>query len=73
MKIALTCNLKEKDSTKPADYFSEFDSRETVDAIIGALKQKGHSVDLVEAKQSDIFSYFRKNRVDMVFNIAEGT
>jgi D-alanine-D-alanine ligase len=73
MKIALTCNLKEKDSTKPADYFSEFDSRETVDAIIGALKQKGHSVDLVEARHPDIFSYFKKNRVDMVFNIAEGT
>jgi len=73
MKIALTCNLKEKDSTKPADYFSEFDSRETVDAIIGALKQKGHSVDLVEVSGLDIFSYFKKNRVDMVFNIAEGT
>jgi D-alanine-D-alanine ligase len=73
MKIALTCNLKEKDSTKPADYFSEFDSRETVDAIIGALKLKGHTVDLVEANHPDIFSYFKKNRVDMVFNIAEGT
>ncbi len=72
MKIALTCNLKEKDETKPADYFSEFDSPETVDAIISALKIKGHSVDLVDAAQPNLFSYFRKNRVDMVFNIAEG-
>ncbi len=72
MKIALTYNLKEKDETKPPDYFSEFDSRETVDAIISALKTKGHSVDLVDAVQPNLFSYFRKNRVDMVFNIAEG-
>ena len=72
MKIALTCNLKEKDSTKPADFFSEFDSHETVDAIMGALKNKGHVVDLVEAGNSNLLSYFRKNRVDFVFNIAEG-
>lgn len=72
MKIALTCNLKEKDETKPPDYFSEFDSRETVEAIISALKTKGHNVDLVDASQAQLFSYFRKNRVDMVFNIAEG-
>jgi len=72
VKIALTCNLKEKDETKPLDYFSEFDSHETVDAIISALKRKGHNVDLVDAGQPNLFSYFRKNRVDMVFNIAEG-
>jgi D-alanine-D-alanine ligase len=72
VKIALTCNLKEKDETKPPDYFSEFDSRETVEAIISALKTKGHNVDLVDASQAQLFSYFRKNRVDMVFNIAEG-
>jgi D-alanine-D-alanine ligase len=73
MKIALTCNLKEKDTTKPADYFSEFDSHETIDAIVGALQGKGHSVDLVEARRSDIITYFKSNRVDIVFNIAEGT
>ncbi|MDD5155007.1 MAG: ATP-grasp domain-containing protein [Candidatus Omnitrophica bacterium] len=72
MKIALTCNLKEKDESKPPDYFSEFDSTETVEAIISALKTRGHSVDLVDAAQPNLLSYFRKNRVDMVFNIAEG-
>jgi D-alanine-D-alanine ligase len=72
VKIALTCNLKEKDETKPPDYFSEFDSPETIEAIISALKTKGHSVDLVDASQPNLLSYFRKNRVDMVFNIAEG-
>ena len=72
MKIALAYNLKKKDETKPADYFSEFDSEETINAISCALKKRGHSVDLVDVEQSKLFSYFRKNRVDMVFNIAEG-
>ncbi len=72
MKIALTYNLKKKDETKPVDYFSEFDSEETINAISAALKKKGHTVDLVDVEQSNLFSYFRKNRVDMVFNIAEG-
>ncbi len=73
MKIALTCNLKEKDPSKPPDYFSEFDSQETVNAIIAALERKGHNVSLIEARRPDIISFFRNNPVDMVFNIAEGT
>jgi len=72
MKIALTYNLKKKDETKPVDYFSEFDSEETINAISAALKKKGHTVDLVDVEQPNLFSHFRKNRVDMVFNIAEG-
>ncbi|MCX5712432.1 MAG: ATP-grasp domain-containing protein [Candidatus Omnitrophica bacterium] len=60
MKIALTYNLKKSDSTKP------------VDAIASAIRNKGHSVELVEAESSLILNYFRKNSVDMVFNIAEG-
>ena len=72
MKVALTYNLKKNDQSKPPDYFSEFDSEDTVDAIVWALKLKGHSVELIEAEQADLFSYFRNNRVDMVFNIAEG-
>ncbi len=72
MKIALTYNLKKKDETKPADYFSEFDSQDTVNAICSTLKKKGHSVELVDVEYPNLFSYFRENRVDMVFNIAEG-
>ena len=72
MKIALTYNLKKKDETKPADYFSEFDSEETVSAIVNALKSKGHTVDTIDVEYPNLFSYFRKNSVDMVFNIAEG-
>jgi len=72
MNIALTYNLKEKDATKPPDYFSEFDSQDTVDAIAGALNKKGHRVFAVNTTRADLFSYFKDNRVDMVFNIAEG-
>lgn len=72
MKIALTYNLKKKDDTKPADYFSEFDSVETVDAISAALKSNGHVVDLVDVGEKDLFSFFKEAKVDLVFNIAEG-
>jgi D-alanine-D-alanine ligase len=73
MRIGLTYNLKKKDNTKPADYFSEFDSEETVNAIVAAIERHGHTVNPIEAQRSDLLSYFQKNRVDMVFNIAEGS
>jgi D-alanine-D-alanine ligase len=72
MKVALTYNLKKKDPLKPADYFSEYDSEETINSVISALKNKGHSVEAVDVEYPALFSYFKKNRVDMVFNIAEG-
>jgi len=72
MRIALTYNLKKKDETKPADYFSEYDSEDTINAIICALKTKGHAVDAIDVEYPNLISYFRKNRVDLVFNIAEG-
>jgi D-alanine-D-alanine ligase len=72
MNVALTYNLKKKDTSKPEDYFSEYDSAETVDAILSALRSRGHSVQSVEADNPNLLSYFKKNRVDMVFNIAEG-
>jgi len=72
MKIALTCNLKKKDESKPPDYFSEFDSEETINAIMGVLRKKGHSVEPVDVEFPGAISYFMRNRVDMVFNIAEG-
>ena len=68
----MTYNLKKKDPLKPADYFSEYDSEETINSVITALKNKGHSVEAIDVEYPALFSYFRKNRVDMVFNIAEG-
>ena len=72
MRVALTYNLKKKDPLKPADYFSECDSEETISSVIAALKTKGHSVEAIDVEYPALFSYFKKNRVDMVFNIAEG-
>ncbi|MDD5560915.1 MAG: ATP-grasp domain-containing protein [Candidatus Omnitrophica bacterium] len=72
MRVALTYNLKKKDPLKPEDYFSECDSEETINSVITALKNKGHSVEAIDVEYPALFSYFRKNRVDMVFNIAEG-
>ncbi len=73
MKIAITYNLKKHDDSKPADYFSEFDSEETINAISNALARRGHSVERVQADDPQLFKYFRQTPVDMVFNIAEGT
>jgi D-alanine-D-alanine ligase len=72
MKVALTYNLKKEDDSKPPDYFSEYDSAETVNAITSALRLHGHNVESVDADSPNLLSYFKKNRVDMVFNIAEG-
>jgi D-alanine-D-alanine ligase len=72
MRVALTYNLKKKDDTKPQDYFSEFDSEETISAIVSALRTKGHSVEPINVERSSLFSYFSKNSFDIVFNIAEG-
>jgi D-alanine-D-alanine ligase len=72
MRVALTYNLKKKDPLKPVDYSSEHDSEETINSVICALKNKGHSVEAIDVEYPALFSYFKKNRVDMVFNIAEG-
>jgi len=72
VKIALTYNLKRKEEDRPADYFSECDSQETIDAIAGALRRRGHSVEMIDAQRGNLIKYFGANSVDMVFNIAEG-
>ena len=72
MNIALTYSLKKDDCSKPADFFSEYDSSDTINAIAQALRCRGHSVQSVDADQPMLISYFKDNRVDMVFNIAEG-
>jgi D-alanine-D-alanine ligase len=72
MKITVTYNLKKRDDTLPADYFSECDSEDTINSITAALRTKGHMVEALDAEYPQLFSYFKKNRVDMVFNISEG-
>lgn len=72
MNVTLTYNLKKQDPTKPADYFSEYDSPKTINSIALALSSKGHCVHLLDADKKDLISYFRDNPTDIVFNIAEG-
>ena len=72
-RIALTYNLKRKntDENLPEDYFSEFDSPKTINAIKVALESYGNEVVLVEA-DSGLLEFFKKSNVNIVFNIAEG-
>ena len=56
----------------PFDGDSEFDSQKTIDTIVGSLRAAGHTVHLVEAT-TDLPQWFLTHRVDLVFNIAEGT
>ncbi|MBI3990600.1 MAG: ATP-grasp domain-containing protein [Candidatus Omnitrophica bacterium] len=59
------------DDEPPPDSCSEFDSPETVNAIAGALREGGNTVFLVEANE-DLPGWFQNNKVDIVFNVAEG-
>jgi D-alanine-D-alanine ligase len=71
-KVALVFNLKkEKSKRLPKDYFSEFDSEETVGAVASAIKSAGHKVSLVQADKGFI-DWLKTNPVDIVFNMAEG-
>lgn len=72
LKIALTYNLKRKvENGLPIDYFSEFDSPKTVEALASSLRELDNEVYLVEAN-SNMLRWFLENKVDIVFNIAEG-
>ena len=55
----------------PFDFYSEFDSPATVDAIANGLRAAGHEVQLVEATEA-LVPWLVAHPVDLVFNIAEG-
>ncbi|MCM8798265.1 MAG: D-alanine--D-alanine ligase, partial [Candidatus Omnitrophica bacterium] len=75
MNILIIYNLKRKNFPPgiPRDFYSEFDSYKTVQAIANALKEKRHRVMLKEAN-IELLGYLTKHRrkIDFVFNIAEG-
>jgi len=73
MKIALIHNLKPavKDSSLPPDYYSECDSKKTIESIAKALEGGGHTVIPVEADRN-LPKWLAENTVDLAFNIAEG-
>lgn len=73
-KIAITYNIKRltKDTgLKTNDTEAEFDSPNTISAISGALETLGYQAIALEAN-SDLAHKLKKERVDLVFNIAEG-
>ena len=74
MKIALCCSVKKKDPDKPPDYFSEFDSEETILTLASTIRSLGNDVVVVEANDFlGLINFFQSSPVDIVFNIAEGS
>lgn len=74
MKIGLTYNLKKDHVLKPGqpeDIYAEFDSEETIEALTGVLESLGHEVFPIGGAR-EVFPFLSQNRVNMVFNIAEG-
>lgn len=69
MRIGLTYNLKPADAT--GDQFEEFDSLETVEALEGALRARGHETVRLGWGE-EMLALLERERVDGVFNFAEG-
>ncbi|MGQ9546493.1 MAG: D-alanine--D-alanine ligase family protein [Dehalococcoidia bacterium] len=74
MRIGLSYDLKETieiDQRGCDDGREEYDSRETVELIATSLEAEGHSVIML-AGGREFLGNILQNRVDLVFNIAEG-
>jgi D-alanine-D-alanine ligase len=74
MKIGLAYDLKEAVPVKPSqpeDALEEYDSWETVGGIVAALESRGYSVVRLGGG-GDFLASIQKEKVDLVFNIAEG-
>ncbi|HYZ90469.1 MAG TPA: D-alanine--D-alanine ligase, partial [Myxococcales bacterium] len=70
MRIALTHNLRLNDSEEEA----EFDSRETIEALSGAMERLGHRVEQIEVSgpASRTAARLEAFAPDLIFNTAEG-
>ncbi len=70
MRIALAHNLRLSDSEEEA----EFDTRETVDALAGAIERLGHRVERIEVSgpASRTVARLEAFGPDLIFNTAEG-
>ena len=69
MRIGLTFNLKPPGSTD--DQFEEFDSEETILALEGAMRARGHEPVRLGWGE-EMLEALDRQRVDGVFNLAEG-
>src|SRR6266480_1298555 len=73
MKIALLYNARPEAiaSGVPDDAFEEFDSIETIESIVGALRKLGVAVEPILADRRLPWR-LAEGKFDFVFNIAEG-
>jgi D-alanine-D-alanine ligase len=74
MRIGLSYDLKETIAPQQAgcdDAFEEYDSSETVELIAAALEAEGHTVTMLGGGR-DFLGKILHDKVDFVFNIAEG-
>jgi len=72
MLIALTANTKgELKKGMPKDFYAEFDSPETINAIKNALESGGNTVKNIEADEN-AYEKLKKLKPDIVFNFSEG-
>jgi len=69
--VGITYNLKQGISSEIEDMEAEYDNIETIHAIKGALERAGCNVTMIEADMG-MFDKLRRDRPDIVFNIAEG-
>ena len=59
------------DDDPPPDFFAEGDNLQTIEAILQAFRQNGHTVEGYEADDS-LIENLTRYQPDLVFNIAEG-
>jgi D-alanine--D-alanine ligase len=72
-RVALVYNLKRKQSADPEyEHEAEFDSQSTVDALKKGLEKVTPNVFQIEATRT-LSENLKELRIDVVFNIAEGT
>ena len=77
MRIGLAFDLKEavkgsiSSEAQPEDALEEYDSRDTVRGIAAAIEEKGHSTALLGGGR-EFLTNVQREKVDLVFNIAEG-
>ena len=72
-KVGLVYNLKRKDPSDPTyELEAEFDSQKTIDALRATIERFGCQVIPIEATKT-LSEKLIESRVDVVFNIAEGS
>lgn len=75
MKIGFTYDLRNihsPDEDSPADFYGEFETKETIVAITGAITELGYDVVQIGNLPALVCFLAEGNRVEMIFNMSEG-